>query len=421
MEKVTKIMAETARIIVGPLFVFSGFVKSIDPLGTAYKIGDYLHSFHLDVFSFLALPGSILLSAIELFIGLLLLMGMYRKFSTLLALLFMSFMTIVTFYLAIANPISDCGCFGDALILTNWETFWKNIFLLACTICLVKFYKRLTHLVAKKHALFTLFVCALYPIILSLYCYGWGLPLIDFLPYKIGNTISPEAPAQTAANEIAFETTLIYEKEGVRKEFTIDNYPADDLSWTFIDAITVEKGGSLAHHAEQFILFDNEREDVTLPVLTAPEYTFLLISRNLKRANESTVDLINSISDYAAEHQYHFYGVTASSNSDIEKWGENTGSEYPFLKADETLLKSIIRSNPGLLLVKEGKIVYKWSSRQIPDEKFFNKPLDEIAFEKIAKRKKYGRLFIAFALLALPLGTAMAQKNAYEKKQNNSN
>ncbi|MDD6209359.1 MAG: DoxX family protein [Bacteroidales bacterium] len=415
--KKTKVIAETARIIVGVLFVFSGFVKSIDPLGTTYKIGDYLHAFGLDFFSMLAFPLSILLSTIEFLIGLLLLLGIFRKFSSTLALIFLCIMTPLTLYLAIKNPISDCGCFGDAWVISNWATFWKNIVLLGCAILLFLYCKQLTSLIPRNHAFFTLFLCTIYPIGLSVYCTTWGLPLIDFRPYKVGATIPLSSDVDTSSEEPQFETTFIYEKEGIKKEFTIDNYPADDTTWVFIDAITVEKNSSNAQHSEQFVLLNKEGENITDEILTSPDFTFLLISHNLKKANDSKADLINDLYDYSTEHHYKFYGVTASSDTEIEIWKDNTGADYPFLKADEILLKTIIRSNSGLLLIKEGKILYKWSAFQIPGEDFFEKPLQDIPFEVIAHKKNRNQLLIAIALLIVPLGTAMIKK----KKKENSN
>ena len=417
-QKAIKIIAEIARVIVGMVFVFSGFVKSIDPLGTAYKIGDYLHSFGLDVFRFLSLPASIGLSAIEMLIGLLLLVGIYRRFSTIIALAFILVMDAVTLYLAIANPISDCGCFGDALILTNWQTFWKNVFFTACIAFLFINHKRLTFMAAKKDAAFILFFCIAYPIGLSLYCYTRALPLIDFRPYKIGNTI--EAGSRLQTNEPAFETIFIYEKDGIQQEFTIDNYPADNPEWTFVNAITTEIGNAAGHEGELFYLFNEQGDDVTEDILDSPDYTFLLISGKLQRASETRADLINDIHDYAIERKYNFYGVTASDDQTIEAWQINTGAEYPFLKADETLLKTVIRSNPGLLLLKESEIIYKWAALQIPDEQFFSRSLDEIDFEQMAKRKSRNRLIIAFTILFVPLGAAAIRKNTKEKNKLNN-
>jgi len=414
-DKIIKIILEAARVIVGVVFVFSGFVKSIDPLGTAYKISDYLHAFHLEFFNPLALPASIGLSGIEMLIGLLLLVGIYRRFSTIIALLFILVMDGVTLYLAIANPISDCGCFGDALILTNWQTFWKNVFFTACIAFLFIYHKRLTYMAAKRDAAFILFFCIAYPIMLSIYCYTWALPLVDFRPYKIGNTI--EAGSRVELEGPEFETTLIYEKDGVQKEFTLDDYPANDPSWIFVTTISTEIGGSTKAEGELFFLSDELGDDVTEEVLDQPGYTFLLVSGKMQRAKETKADLINDIYDYALENQYKFYGVTASSDADIEEWRINTGAEYPFLKADETLLKTVIRSNPGLLLLKQGKVIYKWAALQVPEEKFFDRPLDEINFNQLAKRMGSYRLIIAFAVLIFPLGAAAIRRSKYEKKK----
>ena len=416
MNKKSKIIAEVCRIIVGSLFVFSGFVKSIDPLGTTYKIRDYFHAFGFESLDIFALPLSIALSTIEFLIGLLLLLGIFRRFTTTLALLFLSVMTILTLYLAIANPISDCGCFGDAWVISNWETFFKNVILLGCSIVLFIYSRQLTILIPKNHIVFTLFICAIYPIGLSLYCTVWGLPLIDFRPYKIGATIPLSAELQQTY-EPQFETTFIYEKDGIQKEFTIDNYPANDSSWVFVDAITVEKNQESNLSKEHFVLMNADGEDVTDEILSSPDFIFLLISPNLRHANDSRSDLINDVYDYSVDHHYQFYGVTSSGDEEIERWEENTGAEYSFLKADEILLKTVIRSNPGLLLIKDQKILYKWSAFQIPGEESLKQPLEEIPFESLAQKNNMVRLSIALLLLVIPLGAAMIKTKKKISKQ----
>ena len=228
-QKTGNILLSVARILLGLVFVFSGFVKAIDPLGFTYKIEDYLRAFGgvFEQFSVVAFGVAVALSTLELLIGLNLIFKVKLKLSILLALLFMAVMTPLTLYIALKNPVSDCGCFGDALVISNWATFYKNIVLTALAVLLLIFYNKIRPLFVPRIQT-VLLVCFIgVGISLSVYCYR-HLPIIDFRPYKIGVNIPNAMVVPQDAIPDKYSTTFIYKKDGVEKEFTLENYPKGD-------------------------------------------------------------------------------------------------------------------------------------------------------------------------------------------------
>ena len=392
-----------SRLLLGGTFVFSGFSKAVDPTGSAIKFGEYFHSFGLDVLSFLAMPAAVLLAAAEFTIGANLLFGNSWRKNTIAALLVMLFMTPLTLYLAIANPVSDCGCFGDALHLSNWETFSKNIFLLIAALYLVKMRISVFQLYSRNFQWFISTLIFLFSIIIS-----WTslnhIPLIDFRPYKTGTEIAKSMIIPDGAPADEYETLFIYEKNGKQQEFTLDNYPANDSTWKFIDSKSklIKKGYTPPIH--DFVLLNQDGEDIISSVLNDTSYTFLLIAPDLNSADDANIDKINDLYDYCLDHGYNFYGVTSSTSDPLYEWRDNTGAEYPFLLSDETALKTIVRPNPGMMVLKDGIIVAKWNAADIPSEEVIAKLLQNPAeFDVMAKR--YDRLVwvlvIAFGILLL--------------------
>lgn len=415
-----KILVEISRVLVGVVFVFSGFVKAIDPLGNTYKIVDYLEAFGMGFFEIFALPAAIFLSAFEFALGAALLIGAYRRIHSILLLLFMCFMTPLTLYLAIANPVSDCGCFGDAIVITNWQTFFKNVVLLAASVCIFFWSRFMTPLFTKKtHSLPILFAWV-FIFVVSVYCYVY-LPILDFRPYKIGNDIPALMEVPEGEPVDKYETTFIYAKEGVEKEFTLEDYPRGDASWTFVDSKStlVEKGYEPPIH--DFTIVTEDDDDITEDVLDNPSYTFLLIAYKLENAVDANVDKINEIYDFATQYGYDFYCLTASLPENITNWRENTGAEYPFCITDEITLKTIVRSNPGLMLIKDGTIINKWSDRQIPSGDILTQDLDDSLLGEIPPNcddKNIGRLVLLFMI---PMLALFIFDFFYYRRKNNSN
>ena len=372
------IITNLFRLLAGITFILSGFVKAVDPIGTQYKIADYAAAMGLEgvMPDIMTLGASVLLSGTEFVLGIMLLFAIRRRLVTKLALLFVGIMTAITVWLYVADPVSDCGCFGDAIKLTNGETLLKNIVLLAVTALLAWRPMRMPRMVSRSNQWIVYHYSVVFILVIAAYSLYY-LPLFDFRPYHIGADIAKGMEVPEDAEQPEFETTFIMEKDGIRKEFGLDNYP--DSTWTFIDSKTkvLKQGYIPPIHDFALMLLPqhNEEEedgdyseDITETVLADPGYTFLLISPHLENADDSMFGNIDQIYEYACDYGYKFYCLTASGKKAIDHWTDMTGAEYPFCNVDETTLKTIIRSNPGLVLLKGGVIVGKWSHNNLPTE-----------------------------------------------------
>jgi uncharacterized membrane protein YphA (DoxX/SURF4 family) len=368
-------MVELSRIIVGATFLFSGFVKAVDPLGFAYKIEDYLVELGLAGLFSLALPVAVVIVTAEFALGVFLLTGIYRKWTVRLIFLFMIFFTPLTLWIAIANPVEDCGCFGDAFIISNWQTFYKNLVLLAGTILLIMQWRQITPLFSKKMEPAAALFILLLGVLFSLHNV-YRLPVLDFRPYKIGANIPRQMFIDPNKADV-LETVFIYSKDGVEKEFSEEDYPWNDSTWIFVDMKTklVKKGEKPA--IEDFAveaLYYNEAAgswtvggDITDIILSDPSYTFLMVAYSLEKMSLRHLERFRQVHRYAAENGYSFYFLTASSADAVGAWEQNHRTGFQFCHADERELKTMIRANPGLMLLKEGTVINKWDGIRMPD------------------------------------------------------
>lgn len=381
LHRVIVVWSNFCRFLLAVVFLFSGFVKANDPLGTVYKVQDYLEAWGFLGLSKGNVPYAVamLFALLEFIIGIYLFFGIRRRVAPLLVLLVMSFMTPLTLWLAIANPISDCGCFGDVVVLTNWETFFKNIVLLVAAISVFRWKRYIFKLVTTKVD----WLISLYSIVFIIFFTLFNLrylPVFDFRPYHVGADIQKGMSIPEGEKPTVYETIFIYSKNGKEQEFTIDNFPTDS-TWTFVDSKTRVKEKGYEPPIHDFSITSLETgEDLTEDILQSDQYTFLLVAPWLKQADDSGMDLINQVYDYSVEHGYRFLCLTASSEQDIMDWQENTGAEYPFALMDEITLKTMIRSNPGLMLLKKGVVLRKWSVSNLPDEYQLNAPLERLPF-----------------------------------------
>ncbi|KAA6346254.1 Triosephosphate isomerase [termite gut metagenome] len=391
------------RFILSGLFIFSGFVKAVDPLGSQYKIQSYLEAFGIVSWfpSYVSLIASIALSSLEFVIGVFLFFGIKRKQTTGAILLFLLVMTPLTFYLVLTNPISDCGCFGDALVLTNWQTFGKNVVLLAFAVIVYRKSKEIVRFVSRKSQGWITIYTPPFIVLFSLYCLRY-LPIIDFRPYKIGTDIQESMSIPPDAKRNVYESYFILEKDGERKEFTIENYP--DSTWTFVDTRNVLKQKGYEPPIVDFSIIDLQSgESITDRILEDKNYTFLLIAHSIDEADDANIDLINEIYDYSVENGYGFYCLTSSSQEDIEAWEDKTGAEYAFCLTDKIILKTMIRSNPGLMLIKEGRILNKWSGENLPNEYLLTDRLENIKTGEIKQGNKSKSISVIILWFVLPL------------------
>ena len=397
------IITTVCRFVLAVVFIFSGFVKAIDPLGTQYKIQDYLDAFGwTDVFpESIPFIAAALLGMLEFCLGVYLFFGIRRIIAPRAVVAVMAIMTPLTFWLALDNPVSDCGCFGDAVVLTNWETFGKNVVLLAMSLVVLKWRKRIFPLATTRFDWLIALYGFLYIFCMTIYCYR-HLPVFDFRPYYVGADIRQGMEIPEGKEPTEFETRFVLQKDGVEKEFTLENYP--DSTWTFVDSRTVvkKKGYEPPIHDFSMIRYE-DGEDITEQVLADERYTFLLVAHQLEQASDSRIDLINELYDYCLEYGYAFYCLTSSSDEDILKWQEDTGAEYPFCLMDNTTLRTMVRSNPGLILLKKGEVVRKWSVVDIPNEYELPGPLEQLPVGEIGRETLAYRLLGVFVWFAFPL------------------
>ena len=371
-------LVNACRFLLGATFVFSGFVKAIDPIGTQYKLQDYISAVGMGgiVPDIVTLLASVALSALEFSLGVFVLFAIRRHLVSKILVAFMAVMTLITVWIALFNPVKDCGCFGEALRLTNVQTLLKNIVLLAASIVVAWRPLRMYRFLSRSTQWIAINYTILFVLLLSAHCL-YHLPLIDFRPYHIGMNIKKGMEIPAGAPQPEFETTFILQKNGVKKEFTLDNYP--DSSWQFVDSKTVQTKEGYVPPIHDFSIQKADGDDITDSVLTAKGYIFLLVSPHLEQADDSNFGDIDLLYEYCQERKIPFYCLTASTKKDIDHWGDITGAEYPFCFTDETTLKTIIRSNPGLLLLKDGTIIRKWSHNDLPSSSSLNAPLSKLS------------------------------------------
>ena len=366
MKRAKAVALYVARTVVGLTFILSGFVKAIDPLGTQYKIQDYLAAIppSLSLPDMLTLLMSVSLSMVEFTLGAFMLTAISRRLTARLTLLFMVVMTAVTVWIYIADPVKDCGCFGDALTLTNLETLLKNIVLLALAALVAWRPTHIGRLMSRSNQMLLGQMLMLTPVALSFWCL-YDLPLIDFRPYHIGADIKAGMESPEGAEQPVFDTTFIMEKDGERREFTLDNYP--DSTWTFVDSKTVTVKEGYVPPIHDFSITAADGEDITDMVLGREGYTFLLISPDLDKADDQNFGDIDQIYEFCQDNSIPFYCLTASTEKSQQHWQNITGAEYPFCMTDATTLKTMIRSNPGLMLLEKGVVRGKWSHNRLPE------------------------------------------------------
>ena len=405
MNKIKSILVNLSRTLLALTFIFSGFVKAIDPLGSQYKIAEYLEAVQLSAYipDWAQLILSVGLSAIEFTLGVMLLLAIRRRLASKLSLIMMVVMTLVTLWLTVSNPIQDCGCFGDAIHLTNTQTFIKNIVLLTAAIILACWPLYQVRFVSKTNQWIAFYFTIVFIVTastLSLY----HLPIFDFRPYYIGQNIKKGMDIPKGAKLTTYKTTFICEKNGITKEFTESDYPYNDSTWVFKDTHQeiLEKGYEPPIH--DFSITDEKTgEDLTDSILTKDGYTFLLIAPVLERADDSNFGEIDAIYEYAKENGYGFYGLTASTDKAVKHWRDITGAEYPFYTMDGTTLKTIIRSNPGLVLLYKGTIINKWSHNDLPKQAELNAPLSLIEVGREPENETWTKIVLILICYIFPL------------------
>ena len=404
MKMLRAAIVNVCRLVVAAIFIMSGYVKGIDPLGTQYKLQDYAAALHLQDYvpDWLSLWGAVALAAVEFTLGVLVMFAIRRRAVSRVLAALMVVMTAVTVWIYVADPVKDCGCFGDAITLTNAQTLAKNIVLLACTAAMARWPLAMPRLISKSNQSIVINYTAVYILVTSMACL-YRLPVFDFRPYHVGADLRKGMQVPEGAEQPEFATTFIMRKGGVTKEFTLENYP--DSTWQFVDSKTVQTKKGYEPPIHDFsITLAATGEDITQEVVDDPGYTFLLLSPHLENADDSNFGDIDQLYEYAAEWHIPFYCLTASTEKGIQRWRDITGAEYPFAITDETTLRTMIRSNPGLMLLKDGKVIRKWSHNELPKQTELTASLDKLDIGHMDDEPVSEKIAKVLALFFVPLG-----------------
>jgi uncharacterized membrane protein YphA (DoxX/SURF4 family) len=362
-----------ARILVGITFIFSGFVKGIDPWGSAYKFTDYFNAMGLEWLVWAAFPLGVILAFTEFAIGIGLLFNVFIRFFSWLAFLFMAFFVPLTLWIALKNPVTDCGCFGDALVLSNWETFYKNIVLMVLTIIVFRYRKNMKKKPEKKLPYILSGLSVIIYFVFVLYSYN-HLPVFDFRPYKVGVNIPEAMTVPDDAPKEVYENIFYYKNKNTDeiKEFTEENYPwQDTVNWEYHDmeSILVKEGYVPPIH--DFRIETPEGENVIDFFLYDENYVFMVVAYDLKKSAVEPQEEINTLAKWAMEEGLLFLGLTSSLPDVSKEFAEKHDIPYEFFNCDEITLKTIVRSNPGLVVMKNGTIVEKYHYNDIPTPEEF--------------------------------------------------
>lgn len=366
-----KIVLFISRVVVALVFIFSGIVKCIDPTGTAIKIDDYFVAWSMDVPFAVSMVLSVVQSVVEFAVGAMLLVRSWHKYASWCALLFMVLYMPLTLYIAIANPVTDCGCFGDAVKMTNWQTFFKNLVLLPMTILLVRDARNYKN---KNVARDT--VSALAFVVLGLYVCKSGItdePQIDFRPYAVGVNIPKAMEIPEDAAQPEYSTTFVLEKDGKQQEFDEVNYPYNDSTWHFVTSKTEVISEGYVPPIKDFALADRDDNVVTEDILHSAEPIVLAISPRLEDISEEHFEMLKTLQNAARDAGRQFFIITATVDK-MSEFESRAEMGFDFLSADEIMLKTITRANPGIIVLNEGTIVAKYHPDHIEAADLFGNP-----------------------------------------------
>lgn len=356
-----------ARVFVGLVFIFSSFVKGVDPLGTAFKITDYLTAWQFGGLSFEWLEPaapflSMLLITLEFLVGVMLLTGSFRRFTAWLLALMMLFFTCTTLYDAISNKVNDCGCFGDAIKLTNWQTFWKNIILDIPTIWIV-----LTCNLRRKKRTERDTLVATFAIVLMVIFGLFNInnePCIDFRPWKVGNQMVDMDENLKVKSYLTYRNKTTGETQDFLSEDLMKKMedPAWEESWEW-ESSRVEDPHEIK--ADGFAMLDMEMNDHAQELIISDHYLMIATLYDLEKIDERAITSLQRMNEFCNENDIQLVILSSVLPEKIQDFlhaQHLDDLEYYF--ADATAIKTILRSNPGYILLKEGKVIGKWHYRK---------------------------------------------------------
>lgn len=352
-----KLLVGIARVLVGVLFIFSGFIKLNDPVGFSFKLQEYFgeNVLNLEFLIPFALVLAIILVVFELVLGIMLLIGYLPKFTMWSLLLMILFFTFLTFYSAYFNKVTDCGCFGDAIPLTPWQSFYKDVILLVLIVFLFIKIKYITPVLAPVSHRWIIFLFFMLSFMFAYYVL-MHLPVFDFRAYKVGNNIKEQMEVPEDAPRALFEYKWKFDQDG--EELVITNrgeYPQVDGE--FIDVETEQLSEGYVPPVTDFQIED-DGEDITDEIL-AEDKVLLIIAYDLRKTERDGYKAVKSLSEEALKKGYRVVGLSASGKDERRNLIEKYDLNFDFYQTDETALKAIVRSNPGILTLEQGTITQK--------------------------------------------------------------
>lgn len=356
-----KVLHLVSRLVVGITFIFSGIVKGIDPLGTAYRFEDYFLAWGTPWMLPAALTLSVLLSTLEFTLGMVVLLNLKPKVNAWLLLVVMLFFTGLTLNDAFYNPVPDCGCFGDAFILTNWQTFYKNLILMIFTLILFALRNKVKDQYGNTSAYGIAGIFAVLFVAFGIWNIN-HLPVMDFREWKKGNKMYVENPQPV-------KYYLIYRNKatGETKEYLSPNYPYNDSvwmkEWEFAEQRVEDPNISPGSHLQ---ILDDSGNDFTETFIQHPGCQFIAVSWDLLAADTTALKKLNDLAIKVEADGCGFIMLTATLPETVEAIKNNLGLTYEFYFADDIVLKTMIRANPGLILLNEGIVIDKWHYRDLP-------------------------------------------------------
>lgn len=359
-----KSLTQISRIFVGILFIISGFIKANDTMGFSYKLLEYFEIFHWDFFLPNAQLISMMICIFEIMVGIALLIGAYNQLNAWLLLLMIVFFTWLTGYSAITGKVTDCGCFGDAIKLTPVQSFLKDVVLLGFILFIFLGYKHIQPLFNPTIQGIVLFIGFLVTTAFTVYTYMF-LPRIDFLPYKNGNDIQALMQIPEGAPRDSVEMVFIYNKDGKEVELNLDQINDIDDSYTFVDRKDkiIRKGYIPPIH--DFKLYDPAGVEYTDSLLAVSGYKLILVQKSVEESRH----IEKNIAQLAQQWQQaglSFWALTASPPDVVEPYRHEHQLAFPYFMMDATPLKSMVRSNPGLMLLKGNTVIKKWGAYNFP-------------------------------------------------------
>jgi uncharacterized membrane protein YphA (DoxX/SURF4 family) len=356
----TNAQITAGRIILGLVFICSGFVKGVDPVGTEYRIVDYFIAFGTEWAIPLALPLSVLLNSVEFVLGILLLFNVAMRITSWLGMLIMAVFTVITINDAMYNPVQDCGCFGDALVISNWQTFYKNLLIDALLLIVFLSRNRIGKWFKLKTEWAILFVSILGFIFFEIYNIR-HLPVMDFRDWKVGNKMVNDNPLP-----LKYFIRYKHIETDEEKEYLSPDYPYDDSvwlsKWEFVSQRVVDPNPIL----HDLRIEDGEGNDFTDQIIANPGFQFILVAYDLSESSSKNMDKIREIILGSNELGLSFVVITSSSPKEVLLFKENNLPDADFYFTDDITMMSMIRSKPGLILLKDGVIQHKWHYNDFP-------------------------------------------------------